>query len=201
MLSYNTSKLMNPFIHLILRICWLTLILYWTVSSFKAKKSTQEEGLLKRIILYWLPLIVGALLLGPGEWFGHMLIRENFVPHTNFVGAIGLCWCIAGVFIACWSRYILGKNWSLAVQLKHEHELVVKGPYRLVRHPIYTGLLFLFIGNTLIVGDWRGIIAVAIVFVSFWYKLKKEEEWLFGVFGEQYIQYKENTKALIPYLI
>ncbi len=136
-----------------------------------------------------------------GEWFGHTLIRENFVPHTNFIGIIGLVFCILGAIIACWSRYKLGRNWSLSVQKKENHELIHSGIYKIVRHPIYTGLLLLFIGNTIIVGDYRGIIAVLIVFISFWLKLTKEEKLLTENFGSQYIEYRKKTKALIPYIL
>lgn len=94
-----------------------------------------------------------------------------------------------------------GKNWSLSVQKKENHELIKSGPYSILRHPIYTGILLIFIGNTIIVGDYRGIIAVVIVFISFWFKLKKEEKWLTEIFGEKYLNYAENTKAIIPYLL
>ncbi|MEO6304296.1 MAG: isoprenylcysteine carboxylmethyltransferase family protein, partial [Bacteroidia bacterium] len=75
------------------------------------------------------------------------------------------------------------------------------GPYKYVRNPIYTGLLLLFSGNALIVGDWRGILAVLIVFVSFWRKLKLEEQWLNTHFGEAYTNYKKQTKALFPFIL
>lgn len=113
------------------------------------------------------------MLLGPGEWFGHSWLRENFVEHTNFVGIIGLVISVIGAIIACSSRYLLVKNWSLSVQKKENHQLIQDGIYKIVRHPIYTGLLLLFIGNAIIVGDYRAIIAVLIVFVSLWLKLKK----------------------------
>jgi len=71
----------------------------------------------------------------------------------------------------------------------------------MVRHPIYTGLLLMFLGNALIVGSWRGLIAVFILSVSFWFKLKKEEQWLKEIFGTEYSVYMAKSKALIPWLI
>ncbi len=192
---------MHPSIKIILRLAWVVFLLYWLASSFKVKQTAYREPLFKRFLFYWFPLLIGIVLLGPGEWYGHSLLREQFVPHSNLVGIIGDVLCVAGVFLACWSRYLLGKNWSVSVQLKQEHELIEKGPYAYIRHPIYTGLLLLYSGNALIVGDWRGILAVAIVFVSFWRKLKLEEEWLGGHFGEAYVQYKSKTKALIPFIL
>ena len=146
-------------------------------------------------------MLVAMILLGPGKWFGHSLLREQFLPHSNTVGAIGTMACLLGLAIAGRARYLLGKNWSLAVQLKQQHELIVAGPYRYVRHPIYSGLLLLFSGTALIVGDWRGIIAVMIVLISFWLKLKMEERWLSSYFGDAYTRYQTSTKAIIPWIL
>lgn len=192
---------MSEYIKNGLSLTWLVVVLYWSISSFSVKKVEQQESFSKRFLFYWLPLLIAILLLGPGKWFGHSLIRENFVPHTNLVGGIGLSISVIGAFIACWSRYILGKNWSLSVQKKENHELIQTGIYKIVRHPIYTGFLLLFTGNCIIVGDYRGIIAVLIVFFSFWFKIKKEEKLLIETFGEKYSEYKKQTKALIPFLI
>jgi len=84
------------------------------------------------------------------------------------------------------------------VQLKEDHELIQSGPYRYVRHPIYTGFLFLFLGTAVMVGEWRGLLALAIVFVSFWRKLRIEESWLNQHFGARYAEYIRHTKALVP---
>ena len=165
---------MNPHIKTALQLTWMVVWAYWLISGFRVKKAKSRESLFKRFIQYWLPLLVAFWLLGKGEWFGHTWFRENFVPHNNAVGITGLVLCLAGAAIACHSRYLLGKNWSVSVQQKEGHELIRSGMYSVVRHPIYTGLLLLFIGNTLIVGDYRGILAVLIVFVSFWMKLKKD---------------------------
>lgn len=191
---------MSSYIKWTLTATWLVVILYWLWNAIGAKRTSKSESVGKRLLLYWLPPFVAALLLGPGDWFGHTWLRENFVPHTDTVGIIGLFFCVSGAFIACWSRFLLGRNWALSVQLKQEHELIVTGPYAYVRHPIYTGLLMMFAGNALIVGDYRGILAVAIVFVSFWYKLRKEEMWLGSLFGEKYNKYKKiHTRLFLGY--
>lgn len=145
--------------------------------------------------------MVALALMGPGKWFGDSILREKFVEHTDTVGLIGLTLAAIGAGFALWSRILLGKNWSIAVQQKEDHELIKAGPYSLVRHPIYSGLLLLFCGHALIVGDYRAILAVIIVFVSFWFKLKKEETVLTQFFGEQYIQYKKETRAIVPFLL
>ncbi|MCB0746157.1 MAG: isoprenylcysteine carboxylmethyltransferase family protein [Ignavibacteriae bacterium] len=183
---------------LALKIVWAVVLIYWLWSARKIKSFSKIESISKRAFFYWLPLAIGALLLGPGNWFGNNIIREQFVPHSYLVEFIGLAVCIFGAFIAIWSRQLIGKNWSLAVQLKEDHELIQKGPYSLVRHPIYSGLILLFLGNAVMVGDWRGLIAVAIVFASFLYKSRKEENWLIAQFGTKYKNYKKNTDMFIP---
>lgn len=192
---------MAEYIKIGLKVTWLVVLIYWFISGLGAKKVEHEETFLKQFVQYWLPLIIAILLLGPGEWYGHSWLRESFIEHTNLVGIIGLSISVIGAVIACTSRYTLGKNWSLSVQRKESHQLIQDGIYKTVRHPIYTGLLFLFIGNAIIVGDYRAIIAVLIVFVSLWLKLKKEEALLTETFGIKYIAYKKQTKALIPYLL
>jgi protein-S-isoprenylcysteine O-methyltransferase Ste14 len=192
---------MSEYIKIGLKLCWFIVITYWFISGLSVKKLKNQESFFKRFVQYWLPLIIAIILLGPGEWFGDSLLRENFVPHSDLVGNIGLVFCVIGAFIACWSRYLLGKNWSLSVQRKENHELIQNGIYKLLRHPIYTGLLLLFIGNMIIVGDYRGIIAVLLVFISFWFKLLKEEKLLIETFGNQYTEYKNGTKALFPFLL
>lgn len=127
---------MSPIFKLAPTIVWSVLLFYWTLLAIKGGKvAIPQEAWHKRFLLYWLPLLVAFYLLGPGEWFGHTLIRENFVPHSDLVGLIGSVLCIAGAVIALWARYLLGSNWSIAVQEREDHELIEQGPYRLVRHP------------------------------------------------------------------
>lgn len=174
---------------------------YWLWSAIGVKATTRTEPRLLRLVAYWLPLAAAFALLGPGHWFEGSWLSERFVPKAVPVHAIGLAITVAGLALACWSRYLLGRNWSSVVQLKQDHELIDTGPYAVVRHPIYTGLLMAFLGTALKVGDWRGLLAVAIVFVSFWRKLRTEERWLGEQFGARYDAYRQRTKALLPGLL
>ena len=189
---------MPPFFEHGLRLTWAAVLGYWLFSARSAKRAVSQEPLTVRIAAYWLPLAIAIFLLGPGPWFGHGLLREQFVPHTVPVYSAGLGLAVAGAVLCIYSRFLLGRNWSATVQLKQDHELIQTGPYRFIRHPIYTGFLLLFLGNAVMVGDWRGLLAVAIVFVSFWRKLRLEEKWLAEHFGTTYQAYRGHTKALIP---
>lgn len=110
--------------------------------------------------------MITVYLLGPGAWFGHTWFRQDLIEHTNLAGTIGLSIAILGGIIACRARYMLGKNWSRSIQRKENHELIQSGIYKVIRHPIYTSLLLLFIGNAIIVGDNRIIIAIILNFVA-----------------------------------
>jgi protein-S-isoprenylcysteine O-methyltransferase Ste14 len=85
--------------------------------------------------------------------------------------------------------------------LKENHELIVRGPYRLVRHPIYTGLLAMFVATAVQLGHIAGMIGVALVFVSFWIKSSYEEELMDKQFPDQYAAYRHRVKRFIPYVL
>ncbi|APG03858.1 isoprenylcysteine carboxyl methyltransferase [Luteibacter rhizovicinus DSM 16549] len=180
---------------------WRILLVWWLWSAWGNKTAARGEPWLTRLAFYWLPLAVAFVLLGPGEWYGHTWLREGIVPHTVPFFAIAFVLVVTGVALAIWSRVLLGRNWSSVVQIKHDHVLIEAGPYRYVRHPIYTGILLAFIGTAVKVGDVRGIFAVLIVFASFWRKLRMEERMLGETFGEAYSAYKRRTRALIPGLL
>lgn len=181
-----------------IRLAWICLAVFWIWSARKVKRTRRTESKFLQLVVYWAPLIIAAILLGPGEWFAGNPLRERFVPHALWVKGVGLALSVAGVFLACWSRQILGRNWSSVVQIKQDHELIEAGPYRYIRHPIYTGLLLAILGSAFGVGDWRGLLALLIVFISFWHKFSVEERWLSEQFGERYFAYMGRTKALIP---
>lgn len=189
---------MNPTFGLGLKLIWGLFIAYWLWSARHVKSAIMTEPLLTRFLMYWLPLVAALFFLGPSGRIGHNFLREQFVPHSLPVQTIGLALALAGVLLACWSRGLLGANWSSVVQVKQDHELIERGPYRRVRHPIYAGLLLLFLGNAILVAEWRGLLAVAIVFASFWRKLRLEERWLAQHFGPPYLDYVKRTDALVP---
>ena len=192
---------MPAIFHLGRLLCWAVVRGYWAITALRAKQVTRSESRTRQFLAYWLPLIIAMILLGPGHWFGHSWLREQFVPHSLPIYTLGLLLCVAGAALALWSRWQLGRNWSGNVQIKQAHELISSGPYAHVRNPIYSGFLLMFSGTALMVGDWRGVIAVVIVFASFWVKLRQEERFLSAHFGPAYSAYAARTKRLIPGLL
>lgn len=180
---------------------WLLWLAYWGISALHVKSAVRVESAASRFGKYALPLIVAVLLLQDVRAFDGTFLNDRFVPAELWIVWLGFFLTIAGLAFACWARVILGRNWSGVVQLKKDHELIVRGPYSIVRHPIYTGLLLAFLGTALAIGAWRGLIATAIVAVSFWRKLRLEERWLCELFGEQYADYMRRVKALVPWVL
>ena len=114
---------------------------------------------------------------------------------------IGLLITISGLGFSVWARSKLGRNWSQEVTIKDDHQLITDGPYALVRHPIYTGLIFGFIGSSIALGEIRGLISDILVFVVLLYKLKLEDKWLMEQFGDPYKRYCKKVAALIPFVL
>ena len=184
----------GPFI----KTMWLIFTLYWLWGWRRVKGAQRKEPMLPRLLKYWLPLVIAILLIGPGDWYGGTWLGTRMYAGSDAAAVLGALLTMLGVAFACWARYVLGRNWSSVVQVKEDHELIQSGPYRWVRHPIYTGLLLAFFGTAMAIGEWRGAICVVIVAVSFWFKLKLEERWMRENFGAAYERYMQRTKALIP---
>lgn len=180
---------------------WLLWVAYWAISALNVKRAVRVESGISRFGKYFLPIIIAVLLLQYFPIYRGTFLAKRFVPGEWWIVWLGFALTVAGLAFTCWARVILGRNWSGVVQVKQDHELITRGPYDIVRHPIYTGLLLAFFGTALAIGEWRGLIATAIIGVSFWRKLRLEERWMTEQFGEQYRGYMQRVKALIPWLL
>ena len=178
----------------VLWIAWLT---YWWVSARGVKAAVWREPA-RLWIRHRVPLIIAALLLGAREWVPRVLTRR-FLPAGDFFPVLGTVLLAAGLGFSVLARRHLGRNWSAHVVVKEDHELVRTGPYRYVRHPIYTGILLAFLGMVLAVGEWRSLLAMGFVLLSFAIKSGEEERRMGEVFPE-YEQYRRETAALIPFV-
>ena len=121
-------------------------------------------------------------------------------PEIPAVLWIGVLLTALGVGISVWARLSLGANWSGMVTLKKGHELVRKGLYRWIRHPIYTGILLGFVGTALIKGHVRGWVGLAILWTSFYFKARREERFLRQEFGEGFEEHARQTGMFLPRL-
>jgi protein-S-isoprenylcysteine O-methyltransferase Ste14 len=147
-----------------------------------------------------LPLMFAAWLLvqPPIHW---PVLPVRLVPYGEAAYAVGVAMVAAGLAFSVWARVHIGRNWSATVTVKQDHELVQSGPYRLVRHPIYTGLLLALLGTAVARGDVQGFVAVAVAVAAIWRKLRLEERWMQDTFGDTYARYRAHVAALIPWLL
>ena len=175
---------------------WLAWLIYWGVAAINTKAIRRQESVASRLS-HIVPLILGAALLVSSHLAGAWL-RMRFLPHGLGWFWLGFGLVVLGMGLAVVARSRLGGNWSGTVTLKQDHELIRSGPYRFVRHPIYTGLLLALLGNAIAVGEWRGLVAVALVTVAFLRKIGIEEAFLTEQFGEAYTRYRAEVPALIP---
>lgn len=178
---------------------WLAWCVYWWILAHDVKPARRMESAGSRAA-HIIPLVIVAFLLAtPGA--PGALLSGRMLPATRLVFFTGAALVAAGLALSVWARTYLGRNWSGIVTVKADHELVRSGPYRFVRHPIYSGLLVAIIGSAMVRGEWRSVVAVVIAIVALWRKLRLEERWLGETFGEEYAKYRAEVSALIPFVL
>jgi protein-S-isoprenylcysteine O-methyltransferase Ste14 len=175
---------------------WLLFGAYWFVSALKSKKTKQRESILQRFG-YTLPLAVGFYLLYQTQPL-YLWLRSRFLPAGPGSEWTGVALTAAGIAVAFWARWHLGTNWSGVVTLKEGHELIRTGPYRSIRHPIYTGILLALFGTAVNFGEVRALFAVVIAWLSFYIKARREESFLTQEFGPGFAEHKQHTGMFLP---
>jgi protein-S-isoprenylcysteine O-methyltransferase Ste14 len=179
-------------------VVWIAFIVYWRIKAAGTKTTQRREPAAWPILRALTFLIVIVLLSTtriPLPWLYRQLWPSGIWPF-----GVGAAITVVGLLFAVWARQHLGRNWSSAVTIKQSHELITTGPYALVRHPIYTGILTGFLGTAIALSQVRGVVGFVLIFVVFWAKLRIEEEWMSSQFGETYAIYAHQTAALVPFL-
>jgi protein-S-isoprenylcysteine O-methyltransferase Ste14 len=180
------------------RLLYLLLAAVWLGSLPFVKRNIQQQSI-SSTLQNTMVLSVGVFLLfgssSTPDWFNQPLFTVTFP-----IALAGLGLAICGIGLSIWARLILGEYWSSFPSLKQNHRLIVTGPYRLVRHPIYTGLLLALLGSALQYGLVRSFLAVLTCAVGLYLKVTAEEEFMVQRFGEAYLRYCRKVSALVPYL-
>jgi len=195
--------------------CWIIFIAYWLISARRVK-ATSERQSLGSALAHRIPLGVSYLLLaawnesggGAKIAIGNIAIMLLPAPmnlsvtsHAEWALVMGGFICVLGLFVTLWARWTLAGNWSSDVTFKQGHELIRRGPYRFVRHPIYTGLLTMCLGTAIEIGRLRSWLALPLMMVALWIKLKQEEALMLRHFADEYPAYQKQVKALVPFVI
>jgi len=182
-------------VQVVIPALWLAWLLYWIVAAADVKPTLWRETMASRL-LHRVPLMLAAILLAPLE----PIMTARCLPEGPLFPFLGALMVAVGLGFASWARWHLGRNWSGLVTLKEGHSLIQTGPYKYVRHPIYTGMLLAFVGSAVAIGEWRGILSVALALLAFVLKIRVEEVGMRKTFAE-YERYQRTTAALIPFVL
>lgn len=185
---------LNP--SLILRDLWLFIAAVWLLGAIRNKPIARRQPLAGQllhrglVVAGWFLLFSRLFVAGPLGW--------RFVKQSPVVSWIGVAVTAAGIAFMLWARLVLAGNWSGNVTVKESHTLVVRGPYRLVRHPIYAGITLASAGTALAVGEVHAAVGVVLVLAGWRLKWPVEERFMLEEFGSRYAEYRERVSALIP---
>lgn len=184
-----------------MKICeylWLGWIAIWLLWAIRTKPAQRRESVSSRLS-YTIAVVAGGFAMFADEvqapWMNRVIL-----PRDLWIAWLGIAITAAGLLFATWARVHLGGNWSGAVTVKFDHQLIRTGPYRFVRHPIYTGLVLAMLGTALDRRQVRGFVAAALFYFGFTIKRRIEDGYMRETFGSQYDDYMRSTGALFPRL-
>jgi len=178
-------------VELFFAIGWAAFWLYWLVAALFIKKGrvpwSRELGI--RVLI----VIIVILLVRLG------IFRHNGLNTDPWRAGLGIILFVLGLGFAIWARVYIGRNWGGPMTQKYEPQLVTSGPYHLVRHPIYSGILIAGVGTALAL-SWLWLIAVLLAGIYFVYSATVEERYLTEQFPDTYPAYRHSTKMLVPFV-
>jgi protein-S-isoprenylcysteine O-methyltransferase Ste14 len=180
---------------------WAVWFAYWVISARHRVRDTTESTVQRETL-------VGRFSYAIFMWIGFILLFwRGPVPYVDFrlwppslaLLLAGLAVQAVGLGFTVWARFTLGKNWSGRIATGGDQRLVTDGPYRLVRHPIYTGLLSALVGLTLVVGSFREVLGCVLGAAGILLKIRREETSVRRHFGSAYEEYARSVPALLPH--
>jgi len=174
-------------------LCFATFAVVWIIGAFFSKRTRERSPTLYLILFavaIWVFLASGISRMPDVELW----------PYTRQTGLIADIVVAFGLFFLLWARITLGTNWSGTVTIKENHELITSGPYAIVRHPIYTGMLVMLTGVAILAGHAIVFGFVAVVTVAMWIKSRTEEAMMTKEFPDAYPAYRKRVSALIPFI-
>lgn len=176
----------------VILVLWIAFWIYWLAAASGVKSGRTRWGQFAgvRVVL----VLVVLLLIRARVFKG-----EQTVTSDPWLQGIGLAIFLVGLALAIWARLYLGRNWGMPMSEKVDPELVTTGPYRRVRHPIYSGIILAMVGTAIAV-SWYWLIAAGVMAAYFIYSAVMEERYMAGQFPDTYPTYKHSTKMLLPFI-
>jgi protein-S-isoprenylcysteine O-methyltransferase Ste14 len=181
----------------IIILLWVVFLVYWVISMIGVKRGVGNT--LGSDIGFFLFIAV-LLWLHSASVFGYNYLQSNPIITNPTIEGIGIALCVLGIALMIWARVYLGRNWGTAMTLKENPELITKGPYALVRHPIYSGMVVALLGSVLAGGTlWFNLFFIGCIGFAY-FSANKEEKILTQQFPNEYPAYKKRTKMLVPFV-
>jgi protein-S-isoprenylcysteine O-methyltransferase Ste14 len=177
---------------------WTAFVVYWVIAARRVRPNKRLEPAPSRRLSVILFCLTWVMLI-PGLGLGPLGVR--WIEESPSQRLLALVLTVGGFGLMFWARATLGMNWSGQVTIKTGHELVKTGPYVFVRNPIYTGNIVALMGAATLLGETRGLVAVALLTLTFLIKMRREERWLTEEFGEAYTSYRHRVRGLIPFVL
>jgi protein-S-isoprenylcysteine O-methyltransferase Ste14 len=181
-------------------ILWAAWYVYWIVSARHRVRGTDTTAVKREPwagrVFYLAFILAGFVLLFRQRPLPYL--QERLWPSTGAWLAGGLAAQATGLAFAIWARSTLGENWAGRITVGATQELVIRGPYRLVRHPIYSGLLVGILGTAVITGELRAFLGFLLVLAGVLIKIRREEAALQLHFGGAYQEYARRVPGLVP---
>lgn len=175
---------------------WAIWVILWLLMAFFSKSTKRRETAGQRL-QHMLPIMFGFLLIFR-EDLGVPGLRRRIVPGNPALMLVCVGVTILGLLFAVWARLALGSNWSGTVTIKANHELIRRGPYRFIRHPIYTGMLAALLATVVTQRLVSGLLGFALVTFALYRKARREESFLAQEFGEGFAEHKRYTGMFLP---
>ena len=192
----NPASSLPPWVAVTLA-AWVVTGVYFLVSIFATKRIESKEAGQKRVLdrlLIWGGYVLLFVRLRNPAW-DRLYVPLAWAARWGRAGA-GLA--VAGLALTLWSRIALGRYWSGIVALKQDHKLVRSGPYAVVRHPLYSGLLLASLGSAMAFGMWRAVAGAALLWIAFLSRARREDTLLAGQFGDEFNDFRAHTGRLLP---
>ena len=183
----------------IVAACWVVLAVYWAWSVGQTRPAKRSETVASSALsglLMWM----GSVLLSVSAVRSHLVTSVSLAP-SPMRQIAGTAFVALGVAFAIWSRSVLGSNWSRVARISEGQRLVERGPYRIVRNPIYSGFLLAAFGVALASGSVAAFVGLLLVFAGLWRKARVEERLLAAEFGDEYSAYAKRVKSIIPFVL
>lgn len=186
--SWQNNRLLLSF------LLWLIFGVYWLIASLNSAptKTSESQGSTWFHQFLLAAAFLSAVLPIPG-------LTGWFLPSSlHFVIAIGAIVQAGFILLAVWARRHLGSNWSAEVRIAVDHQLVRSGPYRFLRHPIYTAMLGMLLGTAIASSQYHALLGLALLVVAYMRKTYLEDQILHQTFGADFESYRRDTWALVP---